>query len=153
MELSDQSESEISDNVSISASTESSVDSMIKEPTYIIGHHNSSSPSDVILCALMPTEKGWRCRSTHRKIMNHDYVSHETISMVMGWMDKDFKHNMYVTQDREEAVALLAYGESQHNPRMTCRLESFLHGNPMWDDMERGDKVLQHLEYGYTGAL
>ena len=122
---------------------------MSDQPVYILGHHQRSK--HVSLLVLSPTEKGWRCRSTLRNDMNHDYVKKESAeSVIEDWIEKEMTRT-YVSSDRDEVLALLAKTEDPNIPSTPGEvyIQSFLHGNLELPEYERAERVLQHLECGW----
>jgi hypothetical protein len=116
----------------------SMIDDGAFDPKYVFGNLRNSSNSLPTLVVGVPTENGWRVRSTDRSY-NHDYVSYETFEDVMSWLDIDL-NRPFICRDREEAMCILETRES---------LTGFLLPGDCSCATEEVDKVLQHLECGW----
>ena len=53
-----------------------------------------------ILAVCTPTSRGWKCRSIYKDILNHDYVSHESVETLLVWMRHDLKKSVQMTDVR-----------------------------------------------------
>ena len=108
------------------------------DPKYVFGHLRDSSNSFPTLVVSVPTENGWRVRSTHASY-NHDYVCYETFEDIMSWLDVDL-NRPFLCRDRDEVMSILGTRES---------LTGFLLPGACSCATEEADKVLQHLESGW----
>ena len=107
---------------------------------YVLGNF-ASDTSTTALVVVTPTLQGWRARSTARHY-NHDYVSHETFTDVMAWIDRDMSR-AYLTQDREDIASLIVKrSDSEHSL-------GFLYPGECSCVREEVDEALRHLERGW----
>ena len=116
---------------------------------YVFGKHTSCE--DVTLAVLTHTDKGWRCRSTLRGELNHDYPRKASLDdVMMKWLDKEMTRK-YVSYDRDEVLDLLTQQGDPDIPSLQgeVHLETFLHADPSLPECERAERVLQHLEIGW----
>ena len=124
-----------------------------RNTAYVFGNYapTMQGNSDVTLCVVRPTRKGWMCRSTLRDALNHDYPRRESLETIMlDWIEHDLTRT-YMTFDRREVIDLLASSvdpEAPSNPA-GFHLNSFLRGNPSLPASERAERVLRHLECGW----
>ncbi len=120
---------------------------------YVFGNllpsHKHSS-TRVTLAVLTPTEDGWRCRSTARDCLQHDYVSCESLDVVTEWLECEMTRT-YWTEDRDQVLDLLATTDDPSAPSAQAgvHLETFLFGDPNVSSAERSERVLRHLETGW----
>ena len=105
---------------------------------YVFGIHTETNVSNPIFCVCSPTSNGWKCRSSERTIMNHDYMSNETFEDVMEWMHKDM-NRVYATGDHEEVVELL----SKRIDSEKC--VGYVSPDPSLSSVEAAERVVQHL--------
>lgn len=60
-----------------------------------------------VFCVFSPTAKGWKCRSSLRDALNHDYVRKEGLETLRSWALLDYVAGAVMTTSHEEAQALL----------------------------------------------
>ena len=94
-----------------------------------------------VAAALVPTKRGWRCRSTLRGTLCHDYVCGETIGNVCAWL-RLYHPDMVVTADREEACAALEADDG-------TRGNVFETPDPLLPPAAQADRILRQLEAGW----
>ena len=113
---------------------------------YVFGYTRGTNPSShpPTLAVLHATAKGWRCRSSCRGALNHDYVSYESLSDIIDWLRLNLERP-YVTLDREETLERLTRPCAWSGVRQS----GFVEGDPMWEDSVRAERALEHLELGW----
>ena len=94
-----------------------------------------------VAAALVPTKRGWRCRSTRRGALCHDYVSGETIGHVCAWL-RLHHPDVVVTADREEVCAALEEDAGM-------RGNAFQTPDPLLPPAAQVDRMLRQLETGW----
>ena len=92
-----------------------------------------------IVAVLGRTDLGWRCRSTARDALQHDYVSRESLSHVRSFLDLTHR-GILVTGDREAALEAIDSAMGGGG--------GFLHPSPH-DHADPANRVLRHLESGW----
>ena len=91
--------------------------------------------------AIVPTRRGWRCRSTLRNVLCHDYISGETIGNVCAWLRLLPHHaDVLVTADREEAYAALMEDAGTFGDRRPA---------PCLAPCDQAERILTHIETGW----
>lgn len=120
----------------------------LMDPLYA---YDTSSAAPV-LAVFSPLDHGWRCRSTARGRLQHDYTSDESIDVLHNWLQAELGPTVVTTFDREEALAylsiLLASEDGATDP-------SFLFHGAMcgaqapWTAENAEERVLRHLERGW----
>ena len=81
-----------------------------------VARHYALFADSELVAAIVQTERGWRCRSNVRNVLQHDYVCHEPIGRVRAWMDLSVpaRSAFLLTDDRKYA---LAHMRKQHRRR------------------------------------
>lgn len=117
---------------------------MTDQPFYMVGTlHCTHEP---VALAVTPTATGWRCRSSVRGALCHDYVSRESLGKVRTWVERDLQYNgCEFTQDREEMRARLATLVAASDDGSL----GFLAPDPQLAPDAAAEQVLQHLERGW----
>lgn len=96
-----------------------------------------------VFAVVTSTPYGWRCRSTLRGVLQHDYVSHEPVDKLISWLRRDlWEHQVF--EDRRAALAHLATHISTGDGTV-----GYLRGDPTWLPQEFAERVCQHLERGF----
>ena len=111
------------------------------ETQYIFGFVNDQRHSFPTLVVATPMSNGWKCRSTCKNMLNHDYVTGETFSDVMGWLDMEM-NRPFIACDREEVLKLLGSDDETSS----CHRTGFLYPDNQLVPSEAAEQVLQHLE-------
>lgn len=111
---------------------------------YVVGKLKKDGLTPLI-AALVPTSRGWSCRSIYSNELRHEYVSNETMDDVTDWLSHDLCKDWYLSTDREDILASLSTlleesGVSRH-PHLVC-------GNPCSQPHVSAEAVLRHLELG-----
>jgi hypothetical protein len=97
-----------------------------------------------------PTANGWRCRSTDRCALQHDYTSRETVDTVRTWIERDLCRadaqiaGVEFTRDRAAFASHLATLASTSGGSI-----GFLEPDPRLAPDEAAERVLRHLERGW----
>jgi hypothetical protein len=117
-----------------------------RETHYVIGKLRDGASSPPIVAALVPTRKGWTCRSIYSSVMRHDYMSFESIDDVTAWFPVDLARGWDVSTDREGTAACLA--TLLEKPEVLDRHDVVV-GRPCAPPNVAAEEVLQHLEHGY----
>ena len=117
-----------------------------RETHYVSGNLRDATSSPPVVAALVPTQKGWTCRSIFSTAMRHDYVSFESLDDVIAWLPCDLKRGWYVSTDREETLAYLA--TLLEKPEVLARCD-VVAGRPCDPPDVSAAAVLQHREHGY----
>ena len=115
---------------------------MFSNPFYIVG--NLQGDERPVVAAVTPTSVGWKCRSTVRGALCHDYVSDESVGNVRSWVERDLSGKDYFfTRNREEVLERLAtrFGTSDS--------VGFLTPGAHLSSMDAAERVLRHLESGW----
>lgn len=115
---------------------------------YIVGSLPGTrvSPREPVVAAVVPTPRGWRCRSSVSGRMCHDYVCDESVGDVRSWIERDLhSHDYLFTEHREEVLERLA------NRIVASDVGSvgFLAPDPSLSPESAAERVLQHLEHGW----
>lgn len=116
------------------------------EVQYIFGlHADHASP---VLVVASPTAHGWRCRSTLRDALQHDYVSGERVDELHDWLRLDLRR-LY-SCSRESALAELASDDvtSTEGGARSART-GFLAPDPALAPAAAAERALRHLERGW----
>ena len=120
---------------------------------YIVGNllstdHTSRSTGGgtPVVAAVTKTDNGWKCRSTVRGAVCHDYMSHESIGHVRHWIQQhDLHPNCLFTDRRADALERLAIRIGASDVHSV----GFLAPNATLAQDEAAERVLQHLEHGW----
>ena len=107
-----------------------------RDTRYVFAHVGRATTPSLVVA--VPTESGWRVRSTARAYQ-HDYVSDETFADVMTWMDAELGRPL-IARDREEAGDIL---------RDNRNCAGFLRPGDCASEDEEVERVLRHLETGW----
>ena len=132
----------------VSLSVQKSPRTTLMTTENMILYAHAMSENTPVLAAFVPHNNGWRCRSTARGQMQHDYGFAE-VDALLEWMQADFGPNVSTTFEREEALELLstlleAPGEVGPSFRFHgAAAASYLSGE------SAAEQVLQHLERGW----
>ena len=117
-------------------------------PFYMWGR--LATTGEAVAVAATPTKTGWRCRSTARDALNHDYVSRETTNAVRAWVQGDLRlpgraDRVDFTRDRAAMAAHLAtLAEASADGSV-----GFLAPEASSAPREAAERVLRHLERGW----
>ena len=111
-----------------------------------------TSSAAPVLAVFAPLDHGWRCRSTARGRLQHDYTSDESVDVLHGWLQADLGPTVVTTFDREEALAclatLLASEDGATDPSFLYHGAASVAADP-WAEEPAEERVLRHLERGW----
>lgn len=109
---------------------------------YLVGTHRGLPCAAVVRPST--TTHGWRCRSTARDALQHDYPL-IPLDEVLEWMKRDLRRIRCCTTDRQEALEHLAalHASGDAYPM------GFLSPDPSLALPDADRRVLDHLETGW----
>lgn len=114
---------------------------------YIVGAVREARRPHPVIAAVVPTPTGWKCRSTVRGRLCHDYVCNESVGKVRKWIETDMvaPDDYVFTHNREEVVERLATRIATSD----AGLVGFVGADPMSPPEDAAERVLRHLEFGW----
>lgn len=117
-------------------------------PFYIVGQLSKHTTHDhtmqPVIAAITPTRCGWKCRSTLRNALNHDYVSFESTEHIREWLELQVHpRDSFITQNREEVAERLAIRLASND------VLGFLAPDANLSPDAAAERLLQHLECGW----
>ena len=115
----------------------------------LYAHGRLPSTRQAVFAVLSPTGRGWRCRSTVRGELQHDYVCDEDVDELVDWLQTDVLEGTLVTTfDREEARERLSTLLASEDGTSLFHGAANATAAP-WSEGGVAERVLQHLERGW----